>query len=90
MTTHALPVAECPACVASRRSVVDAFFLGFRAGFRTAVATQIENSGETPIVPAPQFCVAHDRTLIEAYADEVRMGMGMHRVGGADGCGQCP
>lgn len=84
MTARDLGEAECPACVASRRSTVDAFFLGFRAGFRNSVVAHIEGKGEVSNREAVRFCLAHDRMKTEAYADEIRESMGLPRVGGAE------
>lgn len=66
------PETGCPACLASRRSTVDAFFLGFRSGFRQSVIAAIENKGEIADVDLPVFCLAHDKMMTEAYAAEIR------------------
>lgn len=63
---------ECAACIASRRATVDAFFAGFRAGFRQSVIASIEGQGEVTDIEAPQFCLAHDAMMTQAYADEIR------------------
>lgn len=76
MTVHALGD-ECVACIASRRSTVDAFLHGFRAGFRNSVIAHIEGAGGVPTVEGPKFCLTHDRMVTEAYADEVRVAMGL-------------
>ncbi len=66
---------DCVACIASRRSTVDAFFSGFRAGFRNSVIAHIQGKGEVSDVDAPVFCLAHDKMMTEAYAAEVRVCM---------------
>lgn len=67
----------CAACVASRRSVVDAFFLGFRAGFNSAVVAAVEGRGEVDNIERPVFCVAHEKMSIEAYVAELRACMNL-------------
>lgn len=62
---------ECPACVASRRSVVESFFLGIRAGHRLAVSSMAAESLAPP-AEEPYFCLAHDKMLTEAYASDLR------------------
>ena len=65
---------ECAACVASRRSVVDSFFLGFRAGHSAAVnALHNGGDGETYFsIEEPIFCLAHDKMMTEAYLAEIK------------------
>lgn len=60
---------ECPACTASRRSAVDAFFLGYRLGYvATVQAGYTEYENPTPqALELPEFCLAHDKMLTETY-----------------------
>ncbi len=70
---------KCAACIASRRSTVDSFFLGFRAGFRTSVIATIEGAGGVPVNEAPTFCLIHEKMATEAYVAELREVMDLKR-----------
>lgn len=59
--TRATTQAECAACVASRRSVVEAFLLGFRAAMRESFSYD-----------EPTFCTAHELMVTEVFAEELR------------------
>lgn len=61
--------AICAACIASRRSVVDSFMEGYLAGFRTAVVTANEDLKD---VQPPQFCLEHDKMIIEAHVRDLK------------------
>lgn len=63
---------RCIACIASRRSVVDAFFLGYRAGFRMATAHTVQAIRGGEMIPVNEFCLEHDKMVIEAHVKELR------------------
>lgn len=60
----------CPACIASRKSVVDAFFAGYRVGYTETVRAGLER--EVPEAAAAfgvaSFCLPHEKMLTETYA----------------------
>lgn len=68
---------ECVLCIASRRTTVDAYLLGFLAGFRRAVIATIDGQGGTHDLQEPRFCLAHEKMVTEAQASEVRRCMGL-------------
>lgn len=69
--------AECAVCIASRRTTVDAYLLGFLAGFRSAVIATIDGRGGTHDLGYPRFCLAHEVMVTKVQAAEVRHCMGL-------------
>lgn len=78
-------MADCVVCIASRRSVVDAFMAGFRTGFKQSVIATAEGAGEVHDIKHPSYCLAHERMMTQAYADEIREAMKLDMATG-DGC----
>jgi len=60
------PAQECPACVASRRSPVDAFLIGYRIGMQEQALSIIEADSETADAVRPPLCLAHDEMVTRA------------------------
>lgn len=87
---------ECAACVASRRSVVDAFFLGLKSGFVMGVNAIADGAGQVNDLERPKFCLAHEVRATEVHAEVARETLqapyvcpGCYTVGGgpcAPGC----
>lgn len=67
---------ECPACVASRRSVVDAYFDGYLAGAVEMTLSEIRTAQpEDPDAGMLVFCVPHEvmaTRVIAAMAAKVK------------------
>lgn len=67
----------CPACAASRKSIVDAYFEGTRTGFRNAVIARFEGDGQVAPFESPKFCLPHERMYTQIIADEIRASLGV-------------
>lgn len=61
---------SCSACSASRRRTVDAFMLGYRAGFRMAASHALYAAGY--VATQPTFCLEHDKMITEAHVAELK------------------
>jgi hypothetical protein len=71
-------MSECPVCVASRRSIVDALLVGYELGFKEAFRSFVEDA--YPVGERPEMCVAHDIMVTRTHGDVVREAVGLPRT----------
>ena len=73
---------DCAACLASRRTTVDAFFLGYVAGQRDAVADYLEERGRfSAVLDRAEFCLVHDKMACERLAEMLKAMKGEGHAG---------